>query len=648
MTSGNDELIDRAVKPSKGLGKEAKRTLTRPWKQVVTGLAAAMALFQLAAAAIGTIPTAYILIVHLGFVLALIYLIFPYSPRSNLERPTCIDLVLAALSIATTLYLGIYLEEIYQQMGLATAADIVAGAIAIPLVLEACRRALGKPLPIVALGFFFFALLGRFLPGFLQHSGYSLREIIKILYLTDEGLFGVALATSATYVILFILFGAIMAAIQMSRFLTDFALGVAGWMTGGPAKVATLASGLLGTISGSVSGNVATTGVMTIPLMKSVGYRPSYAGAVECVASAGGQIMPPVMGAAAFLMAQFLGVSYGIVCIAAAMPAILYYVSVWTSVDLRARKEGLKTISRGNVPPLGTTLKNYGHLAIPILAILYFLVIEQYSPIYSALLAIFLALGISFLRSQTRITLSGLIQAFESGVRGALPVAIACATAGFIIGVITLTGFGLVISHNIVKLSFGSLLLTLFLGMVASILLGMELPTTACYIVTSLTIAPALIKMGVNPMAAHFFVFYFAILSTLTPPVALSSFVAAGLAKADPIETGLTGLRLALSGFIIPYMIILKPELMIVNSSALSTLYAFVISSLGIFMLAVVNEGYLLGKLTIPQRALLAFGVMGLLLFGWQGDIIALPLILLVIVMQVFKRKRQTLKYPPE
>jgi TRAP transporter 4TM/12TM fusion protein len=626
------------------LTKGAKRELKSPWNHVITVLACIMATFHLIAAGLGTIPTKYVLVVHLGFILSMIFIIFPFGSKSNLKRPTLIDIILSSASAVVIGYIGVFSAAIYQQMGVATTSDLICGGIAICLLLEGCRRAIGLPLPIVAIAFILYALMGRSIPGIFQHYGFSVSEIINILYLTDEGIFGVALQTSATYIVLFVLFGAIMASINMTKFLTDFALGFAGWMIGGPAKVATVASGLMGTVSGSVSGNVATTGVMTIPLMKSIGYQPYYAGAVECVASAGGQLMPPVMGAAAFLMAQFLGIPYSKIVIAAAIPALLYYVSVWTAVDLRARKMSLGTIKKGDVPPLLITLKHYGHLAIPLVAIFYFLVIKRYSPIYSAFLAILLAVIISFFRSNTRITLPKLISAFEAGVRNTIPVAIACATAGFVIGVITLTGFGLVVSLNIIKLSFGSIMVTLMLGMLASIILGMELPTTACYIVTALTVAPAMIKMGIDPLAAHFFVFYFAVLSTLTPPVALSSFVAAGIAKSDPIKTAITGFRLVVAGFIIPYMVILKPALLVGDYGAMQIVYSFLISIMGIMMLAVINEGYFMGKLHGIQRVALVVGVIGLLFLGKIGDAIAIPIILIVLFMQVIKSKRNMAK----
>jgi len=641
-----EKIIEDQIKANPDAKKaredeKGARKLADPWKRIVRYICVVMASFQLYVAGIGSVDDRYVVSLHLAFVLSLIFLLFPATNKSPKDKPSWVDIGCAVLGFAVAAYVSVFLEQINLQMGQATLSDIVFGGMAIILVLEAARRSIGAALPIVSMIFILYALLGRSVPGAFQHVGYSMDEIIKILYITDEGLFGSALNTSATYVILFIFFGAIMSEIGMSKFLNDFALSVAGWMVGGPAKVATLASGLMGTVSGSVSANVATTGVMTIPLMKSVGYKPSYAGAVECVASAGGQIMPPVMGAAAFLMAQFLGVSYNVIVLAALIPALIYYISVWASVDLRARHRNLKTIPRDQIPPLKQTLKKYGYMAIPLVVLIYFLVIKQYNPIYSAWLSIVLAIVISWLKVESRMTLTKLATAFEKGCKGALSVAIACACAGFVIGVISLTGVGLVFSMNIMELAFGIKFLALFFGMIASIILGMGLPTTACYIVTALTIAPALVNMGITPMAAHFFVFYFAIMSTVTPPVALSAFVAAGLANASPVETGLVAFRLAISGFIIPFMIVYKPELLIVGAGLGTILYSSATAVLGVIMLSATNEGYFYGKLGILQRVLLGIGVIGLLLLDWRGDVIALPLVGLILLVQYRKAKKQ-------
>lgn len=618
----------------------SRRKLSGIYKKILTILCLLLATFQLYSAGSGLIDDSVIMSVHLGFIILIVFLLYPATRKSDFSKPSVLDICLGIVGFCAIMYPALFAEKIQLQMGIPTKVDLIIGGIAILVVLEVSRRALGKALPIIALLFIMFGYFGNYVPGVFKNSGFSMKQIIKLVFLTDEGLFGTALNTSATYVILFILFGAIMSEIGMSKFLNNFALSVAGRSTGGPAKVAVISSGLMGTISGSTSGNVATTGVMTIPLMKSVGYKPEYAGAVECVSSAGGQIMPPIMGAAAFLMAQFIGIEYGEIVIAAIIPALLYYFGVWVSVGLRAQKEGLKTLSKDELPDIKDTLKNYGHMAIPLIALIYFLAIKKYSPIFSGWLGILIAVIVSFFKKSSRLNISKFIEAMENGVKSAVSVATACACAGIVIGMISLTGFGLVFSMNIFKLSSGILVVALILSMVASIVLGMGLPTTACYIVTSLTLAPALVNMGVNVLSSHFFVFYFAIMSTITPPVALSAYVAAGLANSDPFKTGLRAFRLAIAGFILPFMFIYKPELLIRGYEFSDIIYNLFIGILGIYTVACANEGYFLGKLRILDRVVLLVMVFGLLILGWKGDIIGIPVIGFIFIKQYFKRKK--------
>lgn len=620
-----------------------KRELEGAWKYIITALCLSLAAFQLYAAGSGLVDDKYVVSVHLAVIILLIYLLFPATKHSSSKAPTVIDIILGLLSFCAALYVAVFAKKINAQMGIPTKMDLIFGVICLVLVLEATRRAIGMAMPIVACVFLLYAVFGRQIPGVFRHAGFTVSKIIKLLYLTDEGIFGTALNTSATYVVLFIFFGAIMSEIGMSKFLSNLALALAGGSVGGPAKVSALASGLMGTVSGSTSANVATTGVMTIPLMKSVGYAPEYAGAVECVASAGGQIMPPVMGAAAFLMAQFIGVQYSVIVFAAIIPAFLYYLCVWVSVELRARRQGLKTLEKDQIPKLGSTFGDYGHMAIPLIALIYFLSVKGYNPIYAAWLSILIAIVVSFFRKSSRLTLRRFCRALENGVKGTMSVAIACACAGIVIGVISLTGFGLVFSLNIFKLALGIKFLALFLAMAASIILGMGLPTTACYIVTALTLAPALVNMGVPLLAAHFFVFYFAIMSTITPPVALSSFVAAGLAQSDPLKTGVSAFRLAIAGFIIPFMLVYKPALLLTGTTVPAVIYNLAIAIIGVIVLAMASEGYVMGVLKLWQRLILLACVIGLLILDERGDFVALPIILLILFFQrrEWKKRRE-------
>ena len=620
-----------------------KRELEGAWKYIITALCLSLAAFQLYAAGSGLVDDKYVVSVHLAVIILLIYLLFPATKHSSSKAPTVIDIILGLLSFCAALYVAVFAKKINAQMGIPTKMDLIFGVICLVLVLEATRRAIGMAMPIVACVFLLYAVFGRQIPGVFRHAGFTVSKIIKLLYLTDEGIFGTALNTSATYVVLFIFFGAIMSEIGMSKFLSNLALALAGGSVGGPAKVSALASGLMGTVSGSTSANVATTGVMTIPLMKSVGYSPEYAGAVECVASAGGQIMPPVMGAAAFLMAQFIGVQYSVIVFAAIIPAFLYYLCVWVSVELRARRQGLKTLEKDQIPKLGSTFGDYGHMAIPLIALIYFLSVKGYNPIYAAWLSILIAIVVSFFRKSSRLTLRRFCRALENGVKGTMSVAIACACAGIVIGVISLTGFGLVFSLNIFKLALGIKFLALFLAMAASIILGIGLPTTACYIVTALTLAPALVNMGVPLLAAHFFVFYFAIMSTITPPVALSSFVAAGLAQSDPLKTGVSAFRLAIAGFIIPFMLVYKPALLLTGTTVPAVIYNLAIAIIGVIVLAMASEGYVMGVLKLWQRLILLACVIGLLILDERGDLVALPIILLILFFQrrEWKKRRE-------
>ncbi|WP_218975502.1 TRAP transporter permease [Peptoniphilus catoniae] len=619
---------------------QSRRDLTGIYKKILTSVCLILAAFQLYAAGSGLVDDSVVMSVHLGFVIFIVFMLFPATKNSSRVKPTKLDLILGILGFCSAMYPAVFAKKIQLQMGIPTQADLIVGAVAILAVLEVSRRALGNALPIVALAFIAFGYFGNYVPGVFKNAGFSLKQIIKLIFLTDEGIFGTALNTSATYVILFIFFGAIMSEIGMSKFLNNLALSVAGRSIGGPAKVSVISSGLMGTISGSTSGNVATTGVMTIPLMKSVGYDPEYAGAVECVSSAGGQIMPPIMGAAAFLMAQFIGVEYGDIVISAIMPALLYYFGVWISVGLRAEKEGLRTLSKDELPDLKDTIKNYGHMAIPLIALIYFLAIKKYSPIFSGWLGILIAVIISFFRKSSRLNILRFIHAMENGVKSALSVATACACAGIVIGMISLTGFGLVFSMNIFKLSMGVLIVALLLSMFASIVLGMGLPTTACYIVTSLTLAPALINMGVETLSAHFFVFYFSIISTITPPVALSAYVAAGLANSDPFKTGIKAFRLAIGGFILPFMFIYKPELLVHGFEGTKIFYSCVIALIGMYTVSVANEGYFKGKLSKVERVVLAACVFGLLIFNWKGDIVGLPVIFAIFLKQYYRHRK--------
>jgi TRAP transporter 4TM/12TM fusion protein len=442
---------------------------------------------------------------------------------------------------------------------------------------------------------------------------------------------------------MFILFGSVLEKTGVGKFIIDLSLALAGWSTGGPAKVAIVASGLMGTVSGSSVANVCTTGMFTIPLMKSVGYRPHFAGAVEAVSSTGGQIMPPVMGAGAFIMAQFLGVPYTQVIIAAIIPAVLYYTAVMVQVHLEARRLGLAGLPRNRLPNLWSLLRSRGFLLLPLASIIY-LLLAGYTPLKAAFYGILMCIVLSWLNKETRLTPKKLAEAFETGARSALSVACACACVGIVIGTGTLTGLALRIAGGIVELAHGMLLPTLLMTMCASILLGTGLPTTANFIVTSTMAAPALLQMEVPPMAAYMFVFYFGIAADLTPPVALAAYAGAGIAGSDPMVTGGTAFKLALAGLLVPYIYVYNPMLLFIGAQPLPMLQAIFSALLGVFLLAMSTIGFYKTTIAPPLRLLALIGAVGLLDPGTLTDVIGLCVLATILAVQTVKAKKRILE----
>lgn len=410
-------------------------------------------------------------------------------------------------------------------------------------------------------------------------------------------------------------------------------MALAGHTTGGPAKVAVIASGFMGSINGSSVANTVTTGSFTIPLMKSVGYRKDFAGAVEAAASTGGQILPPVMGAAAFVMAEFLGIPYIRIAAAAAIPAVIYYIAVITMVHLEACKYGLKGLPKERLPKIGKVLRAKGHLILPIIGLVYLLV-RGYTPIFSAFWAIVMSLAISMVKAETRLNFKTLCEAFEDGAKMALGVAAACACAGMVVGVVTLTGLGLKIANGLVMLGRGNLMLTLFFTMIASILLGMGLPTTAKYIILSIMAAPALVDLGVNPLAAHLFILYFGVIADLTPPVAVAAFAAAGISGGNSMKTGFIAVRLAVAGFMIPFLFALDPGLLFIDSTIGHTLLLIITALAGVLALGAAAGGYLLDHTKIHERIILILSALALLTPGLLTDSVGIALLVGVIILQ--------------
>ncbi len=580
------------------------RRLTGLPGKFISAWLVAMAAFHLYTASFGVLPIAIIRAVHLTFAIVAVFLLYPSTRKGSKTAVPWYDWLLAAASCGVIGYIVVMFNDISRRGALPVPYEIYLGAAAVILILEGGRRIVGNVLPVLSSLFLFYCYFGQVMPGMFMHRGYSLSRIVQHMYLTPEGIFGVALGVSATFVVMFIIFGAFLGRSGGARFFNELALAVAGHSPGGPAKVAVVASGLLGTINGSSVANVATTGTFTIPLMKRVGYKPEYAGAVEACASTGGQLMPPIMGAGAFIMSEFLGIPYLRIAAAAIIPAILYYTAIFVNVHISARKNGLRGLSRDELPVIREVLKKDGHLLIPIGVVIGTLLMK-YTPVASAFFGVVSVVVVSQFRKHTRMGFKDILDAMEEGSRGALGVAMACALVGFVVGTSSLTSLGLTISNNIIDLSGGKLLPMLVMAMVASLVLGMGLPTTANYIVCSTIVAPALIGMNVLPLAAHMFVFYFGIMADLTPPVCLAAFTGAGIAGASPGKTGITATKIALVAYFIPYSFVYTPMVLLQNPNLVHLAILVGSSILGIMSLAGSLEGWMFRDMKPLERLIL-------------------------------------------
>ena len=472
------------------------------WKMAIKVVCIAFSLFQFYTAGFGVLPAQIQRPLHVFFAFVLVFLLYPSCKSFSRKSMHWLDVLLATVAGATMIYLIVNYQEIMYRGGVPTQLDLIFGALAIIFTFEVSRRIVGWPIVLVALVFVLYARFGRYLPGFFAHRGFTWTRIINHMYLTTEGILGAPIGVSSTFVFMFILFGAFLNKTGLGKFFIDLALAAAGHQAGGPAKVAVISSGFFGTISGSSVANTVTTGTFTIPLMKSIGYEGHFAGAVEAASSTGGQLMPPIMGAAAFIMSDFIGVPYITIAIAAVLPALLYYMAVFIMIHMEAKRLGLKGLPKDQLPNTKKIFMDGGHLLVPLFVIIYML-IKGYTPLKAAFYSILITVGVAMLRKNTRLKLSDIIDAFDEGARSSLGVAAACACAGLVIGSVTLTGIGLKLANGIVSLAGGHLFFTLVLTMITSILLGMGLPTTAKYIVLASMAAPAIQKCGVPVLAAH-------------------------------------------------------------------------------------------------------------------------------------------------
>ena len=651
--------------------KYDRESVTRSYKGwmkwLVFAVSMIFALVQLYSAFTGRMAATQLRPLHLGFVMTLVYLIYPATKKMRRDRLPFYDIILAALAMGVCLYIALQHVELASRINKNTDLDIYVGAALIILLFECCRRVVGLPIMCVAVVFMLYAYFGRYMPGDLQHRGFAVRRIITQLVYTTEGIMGTPLGASSTFIFLFVLFGAFLERTEVGNFFIDFANAVAGHKRGGPAKVAVLASALEGTVSGSSVANTVGSGSFTIPMMKRLGYRKEFAAAVEATASTGGQIMPPVMGAAAFLMAESVGVPYMQVVKAALIPAILYFVGIYIIIEFEARKYGLVGMDKKDMPKFLPLIKEKGYLIFPLLVIIVFLAIG-YTPIFAALVGIASCVICDIIRhiiigvtgavearrarkekvSAARVagdvafnTATDVIFSLDKGARNVLGVAVACGMAGIIVGMITLTGIGLTLGNSLTKLAGGNQYLTLVLTMLASIVLGMGVPTTANYLITSTIMAGTVMKVvGCDMLAAHMFVFYFGIIADITPPVALAAMAGSAIAKSDPFKTGLNAVKLAIAAFLVPYIFVFNPKMLFIGAHWYDVVQIGLTSIIGMVGVGAALEGYMSRHAHLLQRVLFLAGGLLLIEPSLMTDIIGIVVIGAAILWQEIENKR--------
>ncbi|MUL40160.1 TRAP transporter permease [Streptomonospora sp. PA3] len=691
-----------------------RRDVRALWRWVIFGVGLALSLFHLYTGYFGTLPGLQQRSFHLALGLGMVFLLYPYTPQETRRqqwygwaltaggigivvytivegiaewyvlapavailglvqaaryvplRPLGIpaaDVVLALLGIGSGLYLFVFYEDIVRTQGVIDPAHVAVGTVGTLLVLVAAQRTLGAALVLLASLMVAYAFFGPILPGFLHHSGYTIDRIVTELFLGTEGVFGTPLAISSTFIFLFLIFAAMLTRTGMERFFTDLALGLTGGATGGTAKVGVVTSAFSGTITGSSVANTVSNGAFTIPMMKRSGYPANYAGAVEAASSTGGQIAPPIMGAAAFIMIEFTGIPYLQIIQAAIIPAVLFFVAQFVVVHYDAKRMGIRGMPRSVLPNVRLLLATRGYLLVPIIG-LFALLSVGYSPIYSAMGAIGLTVAVNLLTQivmfalrrwrgmEDRLTLWSLLDGLVDAARVALPIIVACAAAGIIAGVITLTGLGQKLSDGLVGVArdflapalqavtfetvdptTGLLVCTLVLTMLACLILGIGVPTTANYVITATLAAPAIMAIlepGVpqNSVAvllmAHMFVYYFGVLADITPPVCLAAYAATGISGGNPIMTGVHSVRIAVSGFLVPYMFVFSPQLLLQDVTWLTGTWAVATALLGIWLVGVAVVGYMRTRLHWSLRLLVAAAGLAMLHAGWESDVFGL------------------------
>lgn len=630
MEKQKDALVEEALK-----GKH--RNFEGTWFYIAAGLAAATALYHIYTAYFGAPFALLFRNIHWMLIASLIFMYFPAIKKSPRNKPTILDLILILLSIMLGMYVILNFGAIAGRAGAPTNVDVIFGAILVLIVLEAGRRTVGWPIVIIGLLFLAYAYFGQSMPGLLMHRGYSITRIFPFLYLTDAGIFGIPLGVSSRFILLFIIFGSFLEKAGAGVFFRDLSLALTGRHVGGPGKAAILFSGFIGSITGSSTANVVTTGTFTIPLMKKLGYSPQFAGGVEADASTGGQILPPVMGAAAFVMAEYIGVPYVTVMVAAIVPALLYFITTFFMVHYRALKENLLPVPKDELPKLKDVIKDGFYYFTP-LVILIVMLVMRFSPSRAVFFALLSTIALSWIKADTRMGLQEIFDALVSGVQKALEVVAACAVAGIIIGMVTMTGLGLKFSTLIELLAGGNLMAGLFYTLIASLILGIGVPTTAKYIILATLVAPALVALGAPLLAAHLFILYFGTDADITPPVGLAAYAAAGIAGAHPLQTGIEAFKMGITAYIVPFAFILGPALLLqgpVHEIIVACVTAFIAcAGLGAAM-----QGYFVRTMPYWHRILLFIGSVMLMETTWTWDLVGLAIVGGIFLMEYLQER---------
>lgn len=616
---------------------EKKSGGTRTLNALFLIISICFVMFHMYTALFGAFPGVIQKGIHLGFVLALFFLGEMMVKDASLPRKL-FSLVMLVGGILGAGYFVVIDDNMQDRLGLIITPDIVFGLILIAVIFVAAQRCVGNAMVIVTLVFIAYGFLGPIFPGFLGHQGLSLKRFINLVCVTSDGIWGTPIYASALYIVLFVILGAVLQETGVGDYLTDLATSAFGKYRGGPAKVAVVASGFFGSISGSPVANVIGTGTFTIPLMKKNGFAPEYAGAVEAAASSGGQIMPPIMGATAFIIAEMLGVPYFEIVTAAVIPAILYYVALMVAVDMEAMKKGLRGVPVSDLPKIKDLVKRI-YLIAPLVFLVIALGVFQIPIARTGFWTIIITIVIALVDSKVKLTKERWKAMFISAAKGVIPVAVACAMAGIISGVIVGSGIGFKLSSSLIDLANGHMIILLVLTMVVCLIMGMGVPTTAAYLVLAILVAPALTQMGLNPKAAHLFIFYFGIISAVTPPVALAAYAGAGLAKCSPTKTGYIAFKLAISGFVLPYMFVYNNELLMMGTWY-NVLLAICSSVIGVYCLSGVVEGVVF-KWAIPiwERAILLAAALMLIKPGIVTDLMGIGILVLMYLWHTARTK---------